>query len=134
MVISFHSYFEDPQNAYSVLVEGVYGFFSGKRQQPKIYNIYLPTYLPTLTWVSTYDLQFQKRMPCDLSYRDKSTRGLIMGSAFYSRDSPAIKNVSSPQEDCECKASILQAYLLRTHCTAYQGILLVCQNKKITVP
>ena len=130
MVISFDSYFEDPQNAYSVLVEGVYWFFLANGSSPKYITT---TYLPTLTWVSTYDLQFQKRMPYDLSYRDKSTRGLIMGSAIYSRDSRHENCFITTRGLCECKASILQAYFLRTHWAGNQCILPVCQNKKITV-
>ena len=36
-----------------------------------------------------------------------------------------MKNVPSPQEECtcECRASLLQAYFSRTHCTGNQGIL-----------
>ena len=92
---------------------------SGKRQQP---NIYI-TYLPTLTWVSTYDLQFRMGMPYNLSFRNKSTRGLIMGSAFYSRASHHEECSITTRGMCKCKASILQAYFLRTHCTGNQGII-----------
>ena len=46
-----------------------------------------------------------------------------MGSAIYSRDSRHEECSITTRGMCECKASILQAYFLRTHCTGNQAIL-----------
>ena len=46
-----------------------------------------------------------------------------MGSAIYSRDSRHEEGFITTRGVCECKASILQAYFERTHCTGNQGIL-----------
>ena len=46
-----------------------------------------------------------------------------MGSVIYSRDSCLEECSITTREMCECKASILQVYFLRTLCTGNQGIL-----------
>ena len=46
-----------------------------------------------------------------------------MGSAIYSMDSRQEECFITTRGVCECKASILQAYFERTHCTGYQCIL-----------
>ena len=46
-----------------------------------------------------------------------------MGSAIYSRDSRHEECSITTIGVCECKASILQAYFKKNHCTGNQGIL-----------
>ena len=46
-----------------------------------------------------------------------------MGSDIYSRDSRHEECSITTRGMCECRASILQAFFSRTHCTGNQGIL-----------
>ena len=90
--------------------------FSGKRQQPNIYNTYLLTYLPACL-PACLSLGFQpmtssSESGCPTTWAIVTSQqgGLIMGNAFNSRDSRHEECSITTRGVCECKARILQAY------------------------
>ena len=104
MVISFDSYFEDPHNAYSILVKGVYWSFPANGSSPN----YLPTYLPTYLNLGFQPTTSSSGRGCPTAWAIFTSQqgGLIMGSTFYSRDTHHEDCSATIRGVCECKASI----------------------------